>query len=121
MATHFSILAWRIPWTEETGGLQFMESQRVDMTERLTQTCILPGATLVLCAGCGTQRIHRLFRFTQRTGKGKLRQRAGPRAEIPTQDRQALNYFLFPVNVTPPWLCDTQSPQMPFQILPPDL
>ena len=29
MATHFSILAWRIPWTEEPGGLQFMGSQRV--------------------------------------------------------------------------------------------
>ena len=29
MATHSSILAWRIPWTEESGGLQFMESQRV--------------------------------------------------------------------------------------------
>ena len=28
MATHSSILAWRIPWTEETGGLQFMGSQR---------------------------------------------------------------------------------------------
>ena len=28
MATHSSILAWRIPWTEEPGGLQFMESQR---------------------------------------------------------------------------------------------
>ena len=28
MATPFSILAWRIPWTEEPGGLQFMESQR---------------------------------------------------------------------------------------------
>ena len=27
MATHFSILAWRIPWTEEPGGLQSMESQ----------------------------------------------------------------------------------------------
>ena len=26
MATHFSILAWKIPWTEETGGLQFMGS-----------------------------------------------------------------------------------------------
>ena len=26
---HSSILAWRIPWTEEPGGLQFMESQRV--------------------------------------------------------------------------------------------
>ena len=23
MATHFSILAWRIPWTEEPGGLQY--------------------------------------------------------------------------------------------------
>ena len=29
MATHSSILAWRILWTEEPGGLQSMESQRV--------------------------------------------------------------------------------------------
>ena len=29
MATHSSILAWKIPWTEEPGGLQSMESQRV--------------------------------------------------------------------------------------------
>ena len=29
MATHSRILAWRIPWTEEPGGLQSMESQRV--------------------------------------------------------------------------------------------
>ena len=28
-ATHFSILAWRIPWTEEPGRLQSMGSQRV--------------------------------------------------------------------------------------------
>ena len=28
MATHSSILAWEIPWTEEPGGLQFMESQK---------------------------------------------------------------------------------------------
>ena len=28
MATHFSILAWRIPWTEEPGGLQSTGSQR---------------------------------------------------------------------------------------------
>ena len=27
MATHFSTLAWRIPWTEESSGLQSMESQ----------------------------------------------------------------------------------------------
>ena len=29
MATHSSILAWEIPWTEEPGGLQFMDLQRV--------------------------------------------------------------------------------------------
>ena len=29
MATHSSILAWRIPWTEEPGSLQSMGSQRV--------------------------------------------------------------------------------------------
>ena len=29
MATHSSILAWRIPWTEEPGGLQSMVLQRV--------------------------------------------------------------------------------------------
>ena len=29
MATHSSILAWRIPWTEESGGLQSTGSQRV--------------------------------------------------------------------------------------------
>ena len=29
MATHSRILPWRIPWTEEPGGLQFMGSQRV--------------------------------------------------------------------------------------------
>ena len=29
MATHFSILAWKIPWTVEPGGLQSMGSQRV--------------------------------------------------------------------------------------------
>ena len=29
IATHFSILAWRIPWTKEPGRLQSMGSQRV--------------------------------------------------------------------------------------------
>ena len=35
MASHTSILAWKIPWTEETGGLQSMEPES-DMTEQLT-------------------------------------------------------------------------------------
>ena len=35
MATHSSILAWRIPWTEELGGLQSTGRKESDMTERL--------------------------------------------------------------------------------------
>ena len=45
MSTHSSILAWRIPWTEEPGWLQSMESQRVgsiyryyDMTQFFFKT-----------------------------------------------------------------------------------
>ena len=32
MAIHSSILAWKIPWTEEPGGLQSVGSQESDMT-----------------------------------------------------------------------------------------
>ena len=32
MATHSSILAWEIPWTEEAGGLQSISSQKLHMT-----------------------------------------------------------------------------------------
>ena len=35
MAPHSSTLAWKIPWTEEPGGLQSMGSLRVGLTERL--------------------------------------------------------------------------------------
>ena len=34
----FSIFAWRIPWTEEHGGLRSMGPQRVDTMEQLTHT-----------------------------------------------------------------------------------
>ena len=33
MATHSSILAWRIPWTEEPGGSQSVDRQELDPTE----------------------------------------------------------------------------------------
>ena len=33
MATHFSILAWKIPWTEEPGGLQSTGRKELDATE----------------------------------------------------------------------------------------
>ena len=42
MASHSSILAWGSPWTEEPGGLQSMESQRVG------QDCILSTKTITI-------------------------------------------------------------------------
>ena len=38
MATHSSILAWRIPWTEEPGGLQSMGVTESDTTKQLLHT-----------------------------------------------------------------------------------
>ena len=37
MATHSSILAWRIPWTEEPDGLQPQGHTELDMTQATTQ------------------------------------------------------------------------------------
>ena len=50
MAPHSSILAWRIPWTEEPDGLQSMELQRVGhdcatFTSLTYDTTILPDAS----------------------------------------------------------------------------
>ena len=44
MATHFSILAWEIPWTEEPGGLQSMRLKRTghDCTIECIHTHNLP-------------------------------------------------------------------------------
>ena len=41
MATHSSILAWRIPWMEEPCGLQSMGCRELDMTERLHFTSLM--------------------------------------------------------------------------------
>ena len=38
--THSSILAWRIPWAEEPGGLQSKRSQTVRWTEATAHTCV---------------------------------------------------------------------------------
>ena len=40
MATHSSILAWRIPWTEKPGGLSPWGCKEADMTEQLTHTVL---------------------------------------------------------------------------------
>ena len=50
MATHSSILVWKIPWTEDPGGLQSMGSKRVRYTERLTQQqSFMPQLQLLIC------------------------------------------------------------------------
>ena len=41
IATHSSVLAWRIPWTEEPGGLQSMRSQSGDTTEVTQQHSVI--------------------------------------------------------------------------------
>ena len=43
MATHSSILAWRIPWTEEPGGYSPQGHKESDMTERLHFHCFRIG------------------------------------------------------------------------------
>ena len=50
MATHSSILAWRIPWTEEPDGLQSMGSQELDTAEQVTHYLyiIIKGEATVL-------------------------------------------------------------------------
>ena len=40
MATHSSILAWRIPWTEEPGGLQSMVMKRVRQELATEHVCV---------------------------------------------------------------------------------
>ena len=53
MATHSSILAWKISWTEEPGGLQSMGSQRVghDWVTNIYNTC-WPQLTTLLLLSC---------------------------------------------------------------------
>ena len=50
MATHSSILAWRIPWTEEPSGLQSMGSQESDMTEATEHKTLF--SSLVVSLSC---------------------------------------------------------------------
>ena len=65
MATLSSVLAWRIPWTEEPGGLQPMGSQQSDTTEGLSVHTRLFGPPCVSTARVDTPSPSH---FIQRTG-----------------------------------------------------
>ena len=60
MATHFSILAWRIPWTEEPGGLQSVESQSQ------TRLSALAHAVIILSPHWGKMSPREVKRLAQR-------------------------------------------------------
>ena len=55
MATHSSILAWRIPWTEEPGGLRPMGSQRVGH-DRATDTVVCQALCHIVTRPSGVSR-----------------------------------------------------------------
>ena len=55
MATHSNILGWRIPWTEEPGGLQSMGCEELDMTVQLTHTQSLESWLLTCPMGLSIQ------------------------------------------------------------------
>ena len=59
MANYSSILAWKIPWTEEPGWLQSMESQRVrhdPVTNTITTTTLLSVCICVYMPVCVLER-----------------------------------------------------------------
>ena len=51
MATHSSILDWKIPWTEEPGGLQSMGSQRVILDRVTNAQSVFMDHSLVMVKG----------------------------------------------------------------------
>ena len=61
-ATHSRILAWRIPWTEEPGGLPSMGSKELNMTERLSTAYSWLGCHCAECLMKFSPEIQKTFR-----------------------------------------------------------
>ena len=133
MATHSSILASRIPWTEEPGGLQSMESHRVGhdwATNTFTNTCVSVVKN-PLANQC------RRFRFDHWIGKISRRRKWQPtpvflpekshgqrRLWVCAQSLQLYLTLCDPVDLSPPGLVEIQTnnhyecknPNMPVKI-----
>ena len=104
-ATHSSILAWRIPWTEEPGGLQSMGLQRVGHD----CDCLFTG-TLTITYRVSNMMIRHLFLFVcfiSGNGTIYLSGCSGQRRESPPSIQSTSN----PVN---PPLPHTSNPCIPF-------
>ena len=74
MATHSSILAWRIPWTEELGGLQSTGCKESDTTERLHLHFILlqgfPDSSIGKESACNTGDLGSILGLGRSPGEG---------------------------------------------------
>ena len=53
MATHSSVLPWRIPWTEEPGRLQSKKKKKLNMTEQTPQRMKCREGVQFPCFACG--------------------------------------------------------------------
>ena len=78
MATHSSILAWRIPWTDEPGGLQGVARVRHDLATKLPLPTILVNFQedclrdeTLLALGLFLRRPNQIFRKTSGDGDGR--------------------------------------------------
>ena len=67
MASYSCILAWRIPWTEEPGGLQSIGSQRVrhnNVTEHIGVTSVLHACEVLITGNLPVVKVVFLFLST---------------------------------------------------------
>ena len=64
MATHSSILAWRIPWRKEPGGLQSMASQRVRHNWATKQQKQTPALSFILTLNFGRALLEQSLQFS---------------------------------------------------------
>ena len=67
VATHFRVLAWEIPWTEEPGGLQSTGARELHMTKQLNhhpRLCI--HEHMLVCDMCVKYAVPILFKFCVR-------------------------------------------------------
>ena len=87
MATHSGILAWRIPWTEEPGGLQPRWSQREDMTEATQHTYTQGDKSLGLGDGSEMRTEEKAVETVQACITGWM---VGPLTEMENQRRSHL-------------------------------
>ena len=84
MATHSCILAWRIPWTEEPGGLQSMGLKESDTTERPSLSQLYLLCLLTLHKLCPQTQAHHHHNQGRRVATHRVKLCRGLRKDAPS-------------------------------------